>query len=72
MAEHDETKVGRKRPDFLTMFAGIATLFVSAYVLTDGQIWVPMLDPRWLVAGGAVVVGLLLLASSMRGKGKRE
>ncbi|MGQ0837588.1 hypothetical protein [Actinokineospora sp.] len=72
MAERDETQVGRKRPDFLTMAAGIATMLVSAYVLTDGAIWVPTLDPRWLIAGGAVLVGLLLLVSSMRGNRKRR
>ncbi len=72
MGERNETGVSRRRPDVLTMLAGLATLFASAYVLTDGRIWVPMLDPRWLVAGVAVLVGLLLLGSSVRGKGKRE
>ncbi|GLZ42062.1 hypothetical protein [Actinokineospora sp. NBRC 105648] len=66
----DETRVTRRRPDFLTMFFGVITLFASAYVLTDGRIWVPTIDPRWLLAGGAVLVGLLLLGASLR-KGKR-
>jgi hypothetical protein len=48
------------------MFAGIATLLMAAYVLTDGRTWLPSFDPRWLLAGGAVLVGLLLLGSSVR------
>jgi hypothetical protein len=65
VAEHDETPE-RKRPDLLTMLAGIATLLMAAYVLTDGRTWLPSFDPRWLLAGGAVLVGLLLLGSSVR------
>lgn len=68
MADHEtgtETPV-RRRPDLLTLLAGLATLFAAVYVLTDGQAWVPTLDPRWLLAGGALLVGLLMLASSLR------
>jgi hypothetical protein len=67
VAESDENRTTeRKRPDLLTLFAGIATLLMSAYVLTDGRTWLPAFDPRWLLAGGAVLVGLLLLGSSVR------
>ncbi len=69
MAER-EPEVRRRGPDVLTLLAGIATLLVSAYVLTDGAIWIPSLDPRWLLAGGALVVGLLLLMLSVRGRGR--
>ncbi len=65
MADHDETPE-RKRLDLLTLLAGIATLLMAAYVLTDGRTWLPSFDPRWLLAGGAVLVGLLLLGSSVR------
>jgi hypothetical protein len=68
VAEHNETE--RKRPDLLTMLAGIATLLMAAYVLTDGRTWLPAFDPRWLLAGGAVLVGLLLLGSSVRRRDK--
>lgn len=76
MAEYDRTDgeraVGRRGPDPLALLAGIGTLLVSAYVLTDGAIWIPSVDPRWLVAGGAMVVGLFLLIASVRGnRGKR-
>ncbi|MFL6143359.1 MAG: hypothetical protein ACJ72N_16030 [Labedaea sp.] len=60
--------VRRRGPDLLTLLAGIATLLVSSYVLTDGAIWVPSLDPRWLLAGGALLVGVFMLVASVRGR----
>ncbi|WIX87573.1 hypothetical protein [Amycolatopsis sp. DG1A-15b] len=54
--------------DVFTLIFGIATLLVSAYVLSDGASWLPPFDFRWVIAGGAVFVGLLLLAASFRGK----
>jgi hypothetical protein len=69
VAESDnERDVQKRGPDGFTLIAGIATLLVSAYVLTDGALWVPSVDPRWLLAGGAVVVGLFLLMLSLRGR----
>ncbi|ALG13788.1 hypothetical protein [Kibdelosporangium phytohabitans] len=66
MADDTDKTTERKRPDLLTLFAGLAALVMSAYVLTDGQTWLPSFDPRWLLASGAVLVGLLLLGSSLR------
>jgi hypothetical protein len=73
VAEHDnerdnERRVGRARPDLLTLIAGIATLFVSTYLLTDGAIGFSSLNPSWLLASGALVVGLVLLTASLRGR----
>jgi NADH:ubiquinone oxidoreductase subunit B-like Fe-S oxidoreductase len=60
-----------KRFDPIVLIAGLMTLLASAYVLTDGKVWQAMPDPRWFLAGGAVVVGLLLLlGSTVRGKRK--
>ena len=59
--EQNETK---RFPDVLTLLAGLGTLLVSAYVITDGAFRVP--NPTWIVAGGALLVGVLLLASSLR------
>jgi hypothetical protein len=53
----------RRSPDVVNLAMAVITLTVAAMVLTD---WTPPLDPRWLVAGGAVLVGLLLLAASVR------
>ncbi len=69
MAEYDtEREVEKRGPDLLTLIVGVATLIVSAYVLADGNLWVPSVDPRWIIAGGALVVGLILLGSSLRGR----
>lgn len=61
--------VKRGGPDVFTLIVGIATLLVSAYVLSDGASWLPQFDFRWVVAGGAVFVGLMLLGASF---GKRR
>jgi hypothetical protein len=66
-----QTETRRRRPDLFTLIAGLATLFVSSYVLTDGAVWWPSVDGRWVLTGGALVVGALLLASSLRG-GRRK
>jgi hypothetical protein len=65
VADHDEDRP-RRRLDLLALFAGIATLMMAGYVLTDGRTWLPNFDYRWLLAGGAVLVGLLLFGSSVR------
>ncbi|HEU5111535.1 MAG TPA: hypothetical protein VFT95_23585 [Micromonosporaceae bacterium] len=67
MAEQDTNRrTERRGPDLLTLLAGIATLGVSTFVLTDGAVWVPSLDPRWVLAGIALVVGLSFLIGSVR------
>lgn len=66
-----DTETRRRRPDVITLLMGLATLFVSGYVLSDGNLWFPTTDPRWLITGAALLVGILLLASSLRG-GRRK
>lgn len=58
----------RRGVDFFTLLVGVATLLISAYVLSDGASWLPRFDFRWVIAGGAVFVGMLLLGASFRGK----
>lgn len=53
--------------DPVALVAGVLTLLVSAYVLSDGASWLPVFDLRWVLAGGAVLVGVLMLAASLRG-----
>ncbi len=57
--------------DVITLIFGVATLLVSAYVLSDGASWLPSFDFRWVVAGGAVFVGVLLLTASFGSKRRR-
>jgi len=66
-----ETQPAKRGVDVFTLIVGIATLLVSAYVLSDGASWLPQFDFRWVIAGGAVFVGLLLLGASFGGKRRR-
>ncbi|GAA3538682.1 hypothetical protein GCM10022222_22840 [Amycolatopsis ultiminotia] len=63
---YDEPKAPARRRgvDPFTLIIGIATLLVSAYVLSDGASWLPSFDFRWIVAGGAVFIGVLMVAAS--------
>jgi hypothetical protein len=63
-----ERETEKHGPDVLALLVGLATLGVSGYVLSDGQNWMPDVDARWLVAGGALLVGVILLMSSLRGR----
>jgi len=63
VADRDENEP-KRLPDPLALLAGLGALLVSAYVLTDGAFRIP--NPTWLLAGGALLVGVLLLASSLR------
>ncbi|HEX7658915.1 MAG TPA: hypothetical protein VF444_05495 [Pseudonocardiaceae bacterium] len=58
--------VRRGGPDPLALLAGLATLCVAAYLLFDGALWLPPVDPRWVIAGAALLGGLLLLVLSLR------
>ncbi|ACU40328.1 hypothetical protein KCV87_23345 [Actinosynnema pretiosum subsp. pretiosum] len=64
MSEHE---VRERRPgiDVVSLVFGVTALIASAYMLTDGSA-LPGLDLRWLLAGGALVIGLGLLGSSVR------
>lgn len=53
--------------DVLTLTVGLGALLVSGYALSDGALWLPGMDLRWVLAGGAVLVGILLLTASLRG-----
>ncbi|RSM71218.1 hypothetical protein DL991_36675 [Amycolatopsis sp. WAC 01375] len=68
---YDSTQTQSSQPakrgvDVFTLIIGIATLLVSGYVLSDGASWLPQFDFRWVMAGGAIFVGVLLLAASLR------
>jgi hypothetical protein len=52
--------------DVVGLVFGVAALVASAYMLSDGASWPEFLDLRWVLAGGAMVIGLGLLAGSAR------
>lgn len=67
MADHDTTgrAVRRRGPDLITLIFGLATLGMATAAFTG---YVPSLsgfNPLWLLAGGAAVLGLLLLVGSL-------
>jgi len=59
-------------PDAWSLIIGLVTLLVSAYALSDGAVNLPSADPRWLIAGGALFVGLMLLGASVRPRRRRN
>ncbi|HTK63088.1 MAG TPA: hypothetical protein VL595_11950 [Pseudonocardia sp.] len=61
----------RRSPDVLTLVVGLMSLAVATMVAAG---WVPQLrlfDLRWVLSGGAVLLGVLLLAASVRSPQKR-
>lgn len=61
----DQEVESRSGFDVVAFVFGIGALLASAFVLTGGDYWPDFLDLRWVVAGGAIVIGLGLLAGSV-------
>lgn len=57
----------RRGYDPLTLFVGVGALLVAGTALTNGTGLLPGMDPRWLLAAGAVLFGALLLIATLRG-----
>jgi hypothetical protein len=55
----------RRGVDVVGLVLGLGALLASAYMITDGAFWPESLDLRWVLAGGAMVIGLGLLVSSL-------
>ncbi|MBW0123135.1 hypothetical protein I4I82_09460 [Pseudonocardia oceani] len=60
-----ELETGRRRPEALTLVTGLLALVLAVCAFV-GEL--PSIDPRWLLAGGAAFVGMVLLAGSLRGR----
>ena len=63
---HTERTPARRGPELLTLLMGLICLATSVLAFVGWMPGIPVFDPRWLLAGGAIVVGLLLLATSLR------
>jgi hypothetical protein len=61
----DQDLESRSGFDIVAFVFGIGALLASGFVLTGGDYWPDFLDLRWVVAGGAIVIGLGLLAGSV-------
>jgi hypothetical protein len=59
---------GRRGPDPLALLVGLATLAMAVFAFVGELPDLSGVDPRWLLAGGAAVVGLVLLVGSLRGR----
>ena len=71
----DRTPSARRRgPDPLTLLVGLATLAMAVFAFVGDLPDLSGFDPRWLLAGGAAAVGLVLLVGNLRGRsgGPRE
>ena len=65
----DTTPPTRRRgPDPLALLVGLATLVMAVFAFVGELPDLSFVDPRWLLAGGAAVVGLVLLVGSLRGR----
>jgi hypothetical protein len=60
------TLTPRRGPDLLTLLAGLGALGIAGTALLGGIAWLPDLDPRWVIAALALIVGLLLVLGSLR------
>lgn len=58
-----ENEWERRHPDWMTLSGGLLALAFSAYVLGDGF---PGIRIQWILALGAVVVGVIMLVASLR------
>lgn len=68
---HIERAGARRRPDLLTLVAGLLTLGMAVVAFTGELPDLGGLDLRWLLAGAAASVGVVLLVGSLRGRRRR-
>lgn len=61
----------RRSPDPVTLVAGLLTLLMAGAAFTGTVPDVGGVDLRWLLAVGAVGVGVVLLVGSLRGRPRR-
>lgn len=55
----------KRRPDVVALVAGILSLLVAAAGITGTGPW-EVVDIRWLLAGTAVIAGIVFLVASVR------
>jgi len=63
-----EPAVRRRRPDPVALLVGLLSIGMAVAAFVGQVPDLSGLDPRWLLAGGAAVVGLMLLIGSLRGR----
>ncbi len=66
MADRDIAR--RRGPDVIMLLVGLMALGMSVSAFVGKVPDFSGFDPRWLLAGGAAVVGVLLLVGSLKGR----
>lgn len=61
----------RRGPDLPLLLAALVSLAVAVLALVGWMPAPPSFDPRWLLAGVVILIGLVLLATSARPRGRR-
>ena len=65
----DPAPLARRRgPDPLALVVGLATLAMAVFAFVGELPDLSGFDQRWLLAGGAVAVGLVLLVGNLRNR----
>lgn len=70
--ETRETSAPRRPFDPILLILGVVTLGIAGYILGNDVLPLPHLDARWLLAGGGLLIGVLMLAASLRPKRRRD
>jgi hypothetical protein len=58
----------RRGPDPLALLVGLATLAMAVFAFVGELPDLSFVDARWVLAGGAALVGLVLLVGNLRGR----
>ncbi len=66
----DREPTRRSSPDLPTLLVGVSALAVALVTLIGATPGAPHLDPRWVLAGGAMFVGIVLLVATVRPRGR--
>ncbi|GAA2887823.1 hypothetical protein GCM10010472_52730 [Pseudonocardia halophobica] len=65
-ARQQEERAVRRMPDPLALIVGLVSLGIAGSGFLGRAPDLSAFDARWLLAGGAVVLGLVLLVASVR------
>jgi hypothetical protein len=67
-----QTRLPRRQFDPILLILGVVTLAIAGYIIGRGYVPFPHLDTRWVLAGGGLLVGLLMLTASLRPRRHRD
>ncbi len=70
--QDNQTRVPRRQFDPILLVLGVVTLAIAGYIIGHGYLPFPHLDARWVLAGGGLLVGLLMLTASLRPRRHRD